>query len=69
MRFLVVIGIILGVFFLIVTFVFRVLRDIVKIITPNSIKKETKKKYDGDVIYNKDDIVVMKGDSNKSQDQ
>lgn len=70
-KFLLIILIIFGLIFLVVGVLFgkviRFLRNPLGTNTPNATTKKQNKYSNDDVLYNKDDVVVLKGDSNNKK--
>ena len=67
-KFLMIILVIIGAILLIVSYAFKKLRNIFSIFTPVDEIKQQPEKQEGEVVYKKDDVVVMKGDARKPKE-
>lgn len=68
MKYFVILFIIIGGIMLVVSYAFKKLRNVLSFFTPvNEIKRE-QEKDDEEVVYRKNNVVVMKGDAGKPKE-
>ncbi len=69
-RFFLIVLLIIGGFFIVVWIVFKNIRNFLTSLSPKqNINTKRKNEESGQVIFKKDDIIVLKGEANKKEEK